>query len=142
MRPTAIVKQTAIVRNVFLFSGLAFLMANPVKGQLATHLSVTPANTVTGTSALTEDGPTSSTRLNTNIVTGTSAVTEDDPTSSTHLNTTELGPVTVIDEPTLESLLAYQVSEHLMHIYLPFVIIAGTLGNVVVVVIHCRLPPN
>ena len=142
MRPTAIVKQAAIVRNVFLFSGLAFLMANPVKGQLATHLSVTSANTVTDTSALTEDGPKSSTRLNTNIVTGTSAVTEDDPTSSTHLNTTEVGPVTVIDEPTLESLLAYQVSEHLMHIYLPFVIVAGTLGNVVVVVIHCRLPPN
>ena len=26
--------------------------------------------------------------------------------------------------------------------YLPFIIVAGTFGNVVVVVIHCRLPPN
>ena len=142
MRPTAIVKQTPIVIEVFVFFGFAILMANPVKGQLATHFSVTPANTATGTSALSNDGPTSSARLSTNIVTGTSAVTEDDPTSSTRLNTTELGPVTAIDEPSLESLLAYQVSEHLMHIYLPFVIVAGTLGNVIVVVIHCRLPPN
>jgi len=120
MRPTAIVKQTPIVIEVFVFFGFAILMANPVKGQLATHFSVTPGNTATGTSA----------------------VTEDDPTSSTRRNTTELGPVTAIDEPSLESLLAYQVSEHLMYIYLPFVIVAGTLGNVVVVVIHCRLPPN
>ena len=94
MRPIATVKPVAIVMDVFLFSGFAFLMANPVKGQLATYLSVTPANTVTGTSALTEDGPRSSARL----------------------NTTQLGPVTVIDELTLESVPAYQVSVHLMRI--------------------------
>ena len=99
-------------------------------------------NIVTGTSAVTEEGPTSSTGLNTNIVTGASAVTEDDSTSSTRLNTTELGPVTVIDEPTLESLLAHQISEYLMRICMPFLIVAGTFGNVVVIVIHCRLPPN
>ena len=120
MRPIAIVKPAAIVMDVFVFSGFAFLMANPVKGQLATHLSVTPANTVTGTSALIED----------------------DPRSSTGLNTTELGPVTVIDEPTLESLPAYRASVQLKRFYLPLVIVAGTFGNVAVVVIHSRLPPN
>ena len=120
MRPTAIVKQTPIVMEVFLFFGFAFIMAKPVNGQLATHLSITPANTVTGTSALSED----------------------DPRSSTRLNTTQLVPVTVIDEPTLESLPAYRASVQLKRFYLPFVIVAGTFGNVVVVVIHCRLPPN
>ena len=141
-----------------------FLTARHVAGQSATQRSIFPPNVVTGTSAVTEDGPTSSTRLitnivtgtsavteegptsstglNTNIVTGASAVTEDDSTSSTRLNTTELGPVTVIDEPTLESLLAHQISEYLMRICMPFLIVAGTFGNVVVIVIHCRLPPN
>ena len=113
-------RPAAIVMDVFLFSGFAFLMANPVKGQLATHFSVAPANTVTGTSALTED----------------------DPRYSTRLNTTELGPVTIIDEPTLESLPAYRASVQLKRVFLPFVIVAGTFGNVVVIVIHCRLPPN
>ena len=75
-------------------------------------------------------------------MTGTSALTEDGPRSSARLNTTQLGPVAVIDEVTLESLPAYQVSVHLMRICMPFVIVAGTFGNVVVVVIHCRLPPN
>ena len=142
VRLTAIVRKLAIAVDVFLLFVYAFLVSTPVVGQPAIQLNVIPANTVTGTSALTEDGPTSSTRLNTNIVTGTSAVTEDDPTSSTRLNTTELSPVAVIDEPTLESLPAYRVSVQLRRFYLPFVIAAGTFGNVVVVVIHCRLPPN
>ena len=138
MRLTTIVRKLAIVVDVVY----AFLVSTPVVGQPATQLNVIPANTVTGRSAVSEDGPTSSPRLNTNIVTGTSAVSEDGPTSSTPLNTTELGPVTVIDEPTLESLPAYRASVQLKRFYLPFVIVAGTFGNVVVVVIHCRLPPN
>ena len=142
MRITAIVRQLAIAVDAFLLFVYACLVPTPVVGQSATQLSVIPANTVTDRSAVSEDGPASLTRLNTNIVTGSSAVTEDDPTSSTRLNTTELGPVTVIDEPTVESLPAYRASVQLKRFYLPFVIVAGTFGNVVVVLIHCRLPPN
>ena len=127
---TAIVRKLAIAVDAFLLFVYAFLVPTPVVGQPATQLNVIPANTVTGRSAVSEDGPTSSPRLNTNIVTGTSAVTEDDPTSSTCLNTTELSPVTVIDEPTLESLPAYRASVQLKRFYLPFVIVAGTFGNV------------
>ena len=142
MRITAIVRKPAIAADAFLLFVYAFLVSTPVVDQSATQLNVIPANTVTDGSAVSEDGPTSSTRLNTNTVTGTSAVTEDDPTYSTRLNTTQLGPVTVIDEPTLQSLPAYRASVQLKRFYLPFVIVAGTFGNVVVVVIHCRLPPN
>ena len=142
MSITAIVRKLEIVLDAFLLFVYAFLVSTPVVGQSATQLNVIPANTVTGKSAVSEDGPTSSPRLNTNIVTGTSAVTEDDPTSSTRLNTTDLGLAAVIDEPTLESLPAFRASVQLKRFYLPFVIVAGTFGNVVVVVIHCRLPPN
>ena len=165
VRLTAIVRKPAIAVDVFLLFVYAFLVSTPVVGQSATQLNVIPANTVTGRSAVSEDGPTSSPRLNTNIVTGTSAVTEDDPTSSTHLNTnivtgtssihheddptpltrlntTELSPVTVIDEPTLESLPTYRASVQVKQIYLPLVIAAGTFGNGVVVVIQSRLPPK
>ena len=141
-----------------------FLVAKSLMGQLATLPGVIPENTVTGKSAVTKDDPTSSTRLNTNTVTGTSAVSGEDPksstrlntntvtgtsavsgedpTSSTRLNTTELDPVTLMDEPTLESFPEYRASVQLKQIYLPFVIAAGTFGNVVVVVIQSRLPPN
>ena len=142
MRLTAIVRKPAIAVDAFLLFVYAFLVPTPVVGQLATELNVIPSNTVTGRSAVSEDDPTSSPRLNTNIVTGTSAVTEDDPTSSTCLNTTDLSPVTVIDELTLESFLAHQAAVHLIRICMPLIIAAGTFGNVVVVVIHCRLPPN
>ena len=116
MRLTTIVRKLAIVVDVVY----AFLVPTPVVGQPATQMNVIPANTVTGRSAVSEDGPMSSPRL----------------------NTTELGHVTVIDEPTLESLSAYRASVQLKRFYLPFIIVAGTFGNVVVVVIHCRLPPN
>ena len=142
MSITATVRKLAIAVDAFLLFVYAILVPSPVVGQSATQLNVIPANTVTGRSAVSEDGPTSSPRLNTNIVTGSSAVIEDDPTSSTGLNTTQLGPVTVIDEPTLESLPAYRASVQLKQIYLPLIIVAGTFGNVIVVVIHCRLPPN
>ena len=142
MSITAIDRKLEIVLDAFLLFVYAFLVSTPVVGQSATQLNVIPANAVTGKSAVSEDGPTSSPRLNTNTVTGTSAVTEDDPTFSTRLNTTELGPATVIDEPTLESLPAYRASVQLKQIYLPFLIVAGTFGNVVVVVIQRRLPPN
>ena len=142
MRLTAVVRKPAIAADAFLLFVYAFLVPTPVVGQSATELNVIPANTVTGRSAVSEDGPTSSPRLNTNIVTGTSAVTKDDPTSSTCLSTTDLSPVTVIDELTVESLLAHQVAVHLMRICMPLIVAAGTFGNVFVVVIHCRLPPN
>ena len=116
MRLTTIVRKLVIIVDVVY----TFLVPTPVVGQSATQLDVIPANTVTDRSAVSKDGPTSSTRL----------------------NTTELGPVTVIDEPTLESLPAYRASVQLKRIYLPFIIVAGTFGNVVVVLIHCRLPPN
>ena len=142
MRLTAVVRKPAIAADAFLLFVYAFLVPTPVVGQSATELNVIPANTVTGRSAVSEDGPTSSPRLNTNIVTGTSAVTKDDPMSSTCLSTTDLSPVTVIDELTVESLLAHQVAVHLMCICMPLIVAAGTFGNVFVVVIHCRLPPN
>ena len=73
-----------------------------------------------------------------------SVTDKDGPTSSTHVNTTEPASVILVAEPAtrIESLLMYQVSVQLRRIYLPVLIAAGTFGNVIVVVIHCRLPPG
>ena len=100
MRITAIVRKPAIAADAFLLFVYAFLVSTPVVDQSATQLNVIPANTVTDGSAVSEDGPTSSTRLNTNTVTGTSAVTEDDPTYSTRLNTTQPVSYTHLTLPT------------------------------------------
>ena len=67
---------------------------------------------------------------------------DGEPTSSPHLNKTESGPVALVDELTMESFPTYQASVQLRRIYLPIIIVAGTFGNVVVVVIHSRLPPR
>lgn len=73
----------------------------------------------------------------------TSHVSEDDPTTSaTHLNATQSGPGAPVNEPTAELLLLYRASTELKRLCLPVVIVAGTFGNVVVVVIQRRLPPG
>ena len=105
--------------SVFLLPAYLFVMAKPVMVLSATNLSPIQANTYAP------------------------VATEDKTTSSVYLNTTELGSVTLVDDPpTIESLLMYQASMRLRQICLPFIIVAGTFGNVVVVVIHCRLPRN
>ena len=69
-------------------------------------------------------------------------ISEDDLTSYSHLNTTEFGTMTLAYEPTMEQLLTYQASVELKRVYLPIIIVAGTFGNVLVVVIQHRLPPS
>ena len=106
------------MEGVLLLPAHAFLMARLVMRTSATHLNIIQGSTIL------------------------SAISEGDPASSTRLNTTERAPVTLVDEPTLESLPAYQTSVHLLRFYLPFVEVAGTFGNVVVVLIQRRLSLN
>lgn len=105
---------------IWLLVYAQFLTAKPLMGHSAADVSV----------------------MRTSNVTSTSLVGEDDPTSSTRSNTTERAPVTLTDEPTLESLPAYRASVELKRIYLPVVMVAGTFGNVLVVVIQRRIPSN
>ena len=93
------------------------LMAQIGEGHPATPLAVIPANT--SPPAVSE---------------------EEGPTSSLHPNTTDSSnPVTLV---SVESLATYQASMMMKQILLPVTLVAGTFGNVVVVVIQHRLPPS
>ena len=97
----------------------AFLITQTVEGHSTTKLAVSSKNT------------------------SPSVVSEHGPTSSPHLNTTESSsPVALVDELTMESLATYQASVLLKQILLPVTLVAGTFGNVVVVVIQYRLPAS
>ena len=104
--------------DVFLFFVFVFLTAaKPDAGRCSATNETRPANT------------------------STPLVSGDDPTTSAeHPNTTDFGPVAPTNELTAELLLMYRASLELKRIYLTIVIVAGTFGNVVVVVIQRRLP--
>ena len=75
-------------------------------------------------------------------LTSASVISEDDSTSSASVSTTQLRDTTPVDEPLLESLPMYRASVELKRVCLPFIIAAGTFGNVVVVLIQRRFPSN
>ena len=123
---------------VFRSLTCAFLVTLFVVGHSATNMSVLPANS--SPPVVSEDGPMNSPISKDDLT--SSPISEEDPKSSPYMNTTESGPVTIVDELTMESLATYQAMVQLRRTYIPILIVAGTFGNVVVVVIHCRLPPS